>query len=33
VFDMLGIAPDQPPTKETFAGLPMPDRSGMTSGR
>lgn len=26
VLDMLGIAPDRPPTKETFAGLPMPDK-------
>jgi hypothetical protein len=26
VLDMLGIVPDRPPTKETFAGLPMPDK-------
>ncbi|HUN48404.1 MAG TPA: DinB family protein [Stellaceae bacterium] len=26
VLNMLEIAPDQPPTKETFAGLPMPDK-------
>jgi len=26
VLDMLGIEPDRPPTKETFAGLPMPDK-------
>jgi hypothetical protein len=26
VLDMLGIAPDRPPGKETFAGLPMPDK-------
>lgn len=26
VLGMLGIAPDKPPTKETFAGLPMPDK-------
>ena len=25
VLDMLGIEPDRPPSKETFAGLPMPD--------
>jgi hypothetical protein len=23
---MLGIEPDRPPTKETFASLPMPDK-------
>jgi len=26
VLGMLGIEPDRPPTKETFAGLPMPDK-------
>ena len=26
VLEMLGIEPDRPPTKETFAGLPMPDK-------
>jgi hypothetical protein len=26
VLDMLGIEPDRPPSKETFAGLPMPDK-------
>jgi glutaredoxin len=26
VLGLLGIAPDGPPTKETFAGLPMPDK-------
>jgi glutaredoxin len=26
VLDMLGIEPDRAPTKETFAGLPMPDK-------
>ena len=26
VLDMLGIEPDRPPTMETFAGLPMPDK-------
>jgi glutaredoxin len=26
VLDLLGIAPDRPPTRETFAGLPMPDK-------
>jgi glutaredoxin len=26
VLDMLGIAPDQPPAKDLFAGLPMPDK-------
>lgn len=26
VLNMLGIAPEQPLTKETFAGLPMPDK-------
>jgi glutaredoxin len=26
VLDMLGIEPDRPPKKETFAGLPMPDK-------
>lgn len=26
VLDMLGIEPDRPPGKETFAGLPMPDK-------
>ena len=26
VLDMLGIEPDRPPTKETFAGLPIPDK-------
>jgi hypothetical protein len=26
VLEMLGIAPDRPPTRETFAGLPMPDK-------
>jgi len=26
VLDMLGIEPDKPPRKETFAGLPMPDK-------
>jgi glutaredoxin len=26
VLGMLGIAPDRPPTAETFAGLPMPDK-------
>jgi hypothetical protein len=26
VLDMLGIDPDGPPAKETFAGLPMPDK-------
>jgi hypothetical protein len=26
VLDLLGIEPDRPPTKETFAGLPMPDK-------
>jgi hypothetical protein len=26
VLDMLGIEPDSPPSKETFAGLPMPDK-------
>jgi glutaredoxin len=26
VLDMLGIEPDGPPSKETFAGLPMPDK-------
>jgi glutaredoxin len=26
VLDMLGIEPDRPPPKETFAGLPMPDK-------
>jgi len=26
VLEMLGVAPDHPPTRETFAGLPMPDK-------
>jgi glutaredoxin len=26
VLETLGIEPDRPPTKETFAGLPMPDK-------
>jgi len=26
VLEMLAIEPDRPPTKETFAGLPMPDK-------
>ena len=26
VLNMLGIEPDGPPTRETFAGLPMPDK-------
>jgi glutaredoxin len=26
VLGMLGIEPDRPPSKETFAGLPMPDK-------
>ena len=26
VLNLLGIEPDGPPTKETFAGLPMPDK-------
>lgn len=26
VLGMLGIAPNRPPSKETFAGLPMPDK-------
>jgi len=26
VLSMLGVEPDGPPTKETFAGLPMPDK-------
>jgi glutaredoxin len=26
VLDMLGIEPDRPPTKETFADLPIPDK-------
>jgi glutaredoxin len=26
LLDMLGIEPDRPPSKETFAGLPMPDK-------
>ena len=26
VLGMLGIEPDRPPAKETFAGLPMPDK-------
>ena len=26
VLDMLGIEPDRPPSPETFAGLPMPDK-------
>jgi glutaredoxin len=26
VLGMLGIEPDQPPAKETFAGLPLPDK-------
>jgi glutaredoxin len=26
VLDMLGIEPDRPPSKESFAGLPMPDK-------
>jgi hypothetical protein len=26
VLDMLGIEPDRPPSRETFAGLPMPDK-------
>jgi hypothetical protein len=26
VLELLGIAPDRPPTPATFAGLPMPDR-------
>jgi glutaredoxin len=26
VLGFLGIAPDRPPTKETFAGLPMPEK-------
>jgi len=26
VLDRLGIEPDRPPSKETFAGLPMPDK-------
>jgi len=26
VLEMLGIEPDRPPTKENFAGLPMPDK-------
>ena len=26
VLEMLGIQPDRPPSKETFAGLPMPDK-------
>lgn len=26
VLDLLGIEPDRPPTKETFAGLPTPDK-------
>ena len=26
VLGMLGIAPDRPPSQETFAGLPMPDK-------
>jgi len=26
VIEMLGIEPDRPPPKETFAGLPMPDK-------
>ncbi|HVI66909.1 MAG TPA: DinB family protein, partial [Bradyrhizobium sp.] len=26
VLEMQGIEPDRPPTKETFAGLPMPDK-------
>ena len=26
VRGMLGIAPNRPPSKETFAGLPMPDK-------
>jgi hypothetical protein len=26
VLGLLGIAPDRPPTKDTFAGLPMPDK-------
>jgi glutaredoxin len=26
VLGLLGIAPDRPPTKETFAGLPMPEK-------
>jgi len=26
VLEMLGIEPDRPPPKETFAGLPMPDK-------
>jgi hypothetical protein len=26
VLEMLGIAPDRPPTRQTFSGLPMPDK-------
>jgi glutaredoxin len=26
VLEMLGIAPDRPPTRDTFAGLPMPEK-------
>ena len=26
VLDMLGVAPDRPPARELFAGLPMPDK-------
>ena len=26
VLELLGIAPDRPPTPATFAGLPMPDK-------
>ena len=26
VLEMLGIVPDRPPAKETFAGLPMPEK-------
>jgi len=26
VLDMLGIEPDRPPSRETFAGLPIPDK-------
>jgi hypothetical protein len=26
VLDMLDIKPNSPPTTETFAGLPMPDK-------
>jgi hypothetical protein len=26
VLETLGIAPEKPPTREMFAGLPMPDK-------